>query len=126
MLTKYLTKTALVVDGDQISQQAVVQALIESGWRVTIVETGRSAVYEASLSNFDLIIIDTLPSQKEGSETARTIRKLEEFSGRRATIIGIGSPDDAGQHVDSCIDDYINVPVNKEKFKEKLFLLQEK
>jgi signal transduction histidine kinase/CheY-like chemotaxis protein len=125
MLTKYLTKTALVVDGDQTSQQAVVQALIESGWRVTIVETGRSAIYEASLSNFDLIVIDTLPPQKDGRETARTIRKLEEFSGRRATIIGIGSPDDTGRDVVSGIDDFINVPVNKEKFKERLLLLNE-
>jgi signal transduction histidine kinase/DNA-binding response OmpR family regulator len=125
MLAKYLTKTALVVDGDQTSQQAVVQALIESGWRVTIVETGRSAVYEASLSNFDLIVIDTLPPQADGEETVRTIRKLEEFSGRRASIIGIGSPDDTGRYVDSGIDDFINMPVNKEKFKEKLFQLQE-
>jgi signal transduction histidine kinase/DNA-binding response OmpR family regulator len=125
MLTKYLTKTALVVDGDQTSQQAVVQTLIESGWQVTIVETGRSAVYEASLSNFDLIVIDTLPPQKDGNETARKIRKLEEFSGRHATIISIGSLVESGQYIDSSIDDYITVPVNKEKFKEKLFLLKQ-
>lgn len=126
MLTKYLTSTALVVDGDQTSQLAVVQVLIESGWRVTIVETGRSAVYEASLSNFDLIIIDTVPPQTDGIETARAIRKLEDYSGRRATIIGIGTPVGDGMGVaDEGIDDFIDLPVSKEQFKEKLQLLKE-
>ena len=120
MLSKYLTSTALVVDVDQASQLVVVKVLIESGWRVTIVETGRSALYEASLSNFDLIIIE-VPSQTDGIETARAIRRLEEYSGRRATIIGLGVPvgDEMG------IDDFINLPVSKEQFKEKLQLLKE-
>jgi signal transduction histidine kinase/CheY-like chemotaxis protein len=126
MLTKYLTRTALVVDGDQVSQQKVVQALIESGWRVTIVETGRSAIYEASLSNFDLIVINMVPPQMDGNVTVEKIRKLEDFSGRRATIFGIGAPPDDHGIVDSGIDDYISVPVSKEKFKEKLIPLQDK
>jgi CheY-like chemotaxis protein len=113
------------VDGDQLSQQVVVQALIETGWRVTIVETGRSAVYEASLSNYDLVVIATLPSQKDGRETAQTIRKLEEFSGRRSTIIGIGSREEDGQSVKTGIDEYLSVPVNKEQFKEKLLCLKD-
>ena len=127
MLTKYLTSTALVMGGDQTSQSAVVQVLIELGWRVTIVETGRSAVYEASLSNFDLIIIDTIPPQKDGIETARAIRRLEEFSGRRATIIGIGTRfgDDGEPSADKSIDEFIDLPVSKEQFKEKLQLLKE-
>ena len=63
MLTKYLTTTALVVGGDPISQPEAVKALVESGLRVSIVETGRSAVYEASLSNFDWIMIETAPQE---------------------------------------------------------------
>jgi signal transduction histidine kinase/CheY-like chemotaxis protein len=125
MLTKYLTSTALVVDGDRVSQQAVVQVLIESGWRVTIVETGRSAVYEASLSHFDMIIIDTIPPQTDGIETARAIRRLEEYSGRRATIIGIGAPVGDDSRPSAGIDDFIDFPVSKEQFKEKLQLLKE-
>ena len=125
MLTKYLTSTALVVDGDRTSQQAVVQVLIESGWRVTIVETGRSAVYEASLSHFDMIIIDTIPPQTDGIETARAIRRLEEYSGRHATIIGIGAPVGDGREPSASIDDFIDFPVSKEEFKEKLQLLKE-
>jgi CheY-like chemotaxis protein len=126
MLTKYLTKTALVVDGDQTSQQKVVQALIESGWRVTIVETGRSAVYEVSLSNFDLIVIDMIPPQMDGNVIVKKIRKLEDYSGRRATIFGIGVPTDDQRTAESGIDDYIAIPVSKEQFKEKLIQIQDK
>ena len=127
MLTKYLTTTALVVGGDQISQPAVVKTLVESGWRVSIVETGRSAVYEATLSNFDLIMIETGPSQKDGIDTVRAIRKLEEYSGRRAAIIGIGiPPGDARQDfMDGGLDDFIDLPVSKDQLKEKLQQLRE-
>ncbi len=128
MLTKYLTKTALVVGGDQVSQKAVVRVLIETGWRVTIVETDRSALYEASLSNFDLIVINTA-LVSDGIETARTIRKLEEYSGRHAVIIGIGVPAVASRQegdIHKEIDDFITVPVSVEEFKEKLLLLKEK
>jgi CheY-like chemotaxis protein len=125
---KYLTKTALVVDGERLSQQAIVQVLIESGWRVTIVETDRSALYEASLANFDIIVIDTTPSGSGGAETARAIRKLEEYSGRHTVILGIGVPntDVRRKDIDSGIDDFINIPVSKEEFKEKLLLLKER
>jgi signal transduction histidine kinase/CheY-like chemotaxis protein len=127
MLLKYLTNTALVVDGDQVSQQAVVQVLIESGWRVTIVETDRSALYEASLSNFDLIVINTVPPASDGIETARAIRKLEEYSGRHVIIIGIGVPgEDARKNEsDTAIDDFIRIPVSMEEFREKLLQLKE-
>ncbi len=128
MLLKYLTQKALVVDGERTSQQAIVQVLIESGWRVTIVETDRSALYEASLSNFDLIVIDTTPSGSEGIETSRAIRRLEEYSGRQTVIIGIGVPntDVNRKDIDSVIDDFINIPVSREEFKEKLLLLKER
>ncbi|THB76619.1 MAG: response regulator [Desulfobulbaceae bacterium] len=89
VLTRFLTSTALVVDGNPDSQQKVVEYLIESGWRVTIAESGRSAMYEASLAHFDLIVLDTEMTEADGGETARIIRRLEEYSGRHATIIGI-------------------------------------
>ena len=125
-LLKYLVKTALVIDGERESQQAVVQALVESGWRATIVETVRSALYEASLANFDLIVINTTPPSAEGIETARSIRKLEEYSGRHALIIGVGKPDAAvAQESGWVIDEYLDVPVSKEEIKNKLRLVRE-
>jgi len=120
-LTRYLTSTALVVDGDPISQQKVVEFLIESGWRVTIAESGRSAMYEASLSPFDLILLDTAMAQGDGAETAKIIRRLEEYSGRQALILGIESSD-AGEALEntyreSGVDAFIQRPIDISELK---------
>jgi len=123
-LTRYLTNTALVVDGDPTSQQTVVELLIESGWRVTIAETGRSAMYEASLSPFDLILLDTTLLQGDGVETAKIIRRLEQYSGRKALIIGIessGAGDELEEkYRDSGVDSFIKKPIDIEELKKYL------
>lgn len=123
-LTRYLTSTALVVDGDPGSQQMVVEYLIESGWRVTIAETGRSAMYEASLSPFDLIILDTAMVQGDGVETAKIIRRLEEYSGRRALILGIESGDTDTElekkYKKSGVDSFIKRPIDVEELKKQV------
>ena len=124
VLTRYLTSTALVVDGDPDSQQMIVEYLIESGWRVTIAETGRSAMYEASLSPFDLILLDTEMAQGDGVETARIIRRLEEYSGRRALILGIeGTGANSTlekKYRESGVDAFIERPIELEELKNHL------
>jgi CheY-like chemotaxis protein len=124
VLTRYLTKTALVVDGDPGSQQVVVEYLIESGWRVTIAETGRSAMYEASLSHFDLILLDTEMAQVDGAETARVIRRLEEYSGRHALILGIGNEglneDLEKRYRESGVDEFIRRPFTIHDIEKKV------
>lgn len=122
MLTKYLTNSALVVDSDVESQQQMVRFLVENGWNVTIAESGRLAMYEASLNQFDLILLDTRMPQMDGFEAARVIRKLEEYSGRHASIVGIGAGEtgEAQRCLDSGIDGYIARPVTRAKLDEKL------
>jgi signal transduction histidine kinase/DNA-binding response OmpR family regulator len=124
VLTRYLTNTALVVDGDPVSQQMVVEFLIESGWRVTIAETGRSAMYESSLSPFDLILLDTAMVQGEGAETAKIIRRLEEYSGRRALILGIESSDADDElekkYRESGVNSFIKRPIDIDELKKHM------
>lgn len=126
-LTKYLTPRVLVVGGEPKNQQVLVKALVESGWSVTIAETGRLAKYEASLSNFDLIIIDIMMVGDESVETARTIRKLEEFTGYNAAIIGIGESmvSNKDHFTASGFDSYITFPVSFEELKEKFTALKD-
>jgi len=123
VLTHYLTSTALVVDGDPASQQMVVEYLIESGWRVTIAETGRSAMYEASLSHFDLILLDTEMAEVDGVETARVIRRLEEYSGRHALILGLYSARNQAleaQFKESGVDSFIQRPLRIDRLKKEI------
>ncbi|MDP3480591.1 MAG: response regulator, partial [Desulfoprunum sp.] len=125
ILLKYLTSTALIVDGDPESQQVIVSSLIESGWSVTLAETGRSATYEASLSHFDLILLDTQMPQMDGIEIARIIRKLEEYSGQHSCILGIGGvgADEDRKFLENGLDGYIQRPINATALQAKIALL---
>lgn len=119
LLTKYLTHTALVAESDIESQQLLVRSLIESGWNVTIAESGRSVMYEVCLNNFDLILLDTDMDRMEGVEAAKVIRKLEDFSGRRALIVGIGEGGrESRQECVACgFDDYFQRPFSRDELQ---------
>ena len=125
ILLKYLTSTALIVDGDPESQHVIVSSLIETGWSVTLAETGRSATYEASLSHFDLILLDTQMPQMDGIEIARIIRKLEEYSGQHSCILGIGGvgADEDRKFLENGLDGYIQRPINATTLQAKIALL---
>lgn len=108
MLARFMTKKALVVGSDPTSQHEIIEPLVRSGWAFVIAETGRSAMYEASLSHFDIIVIDASLPVEDGVETVRTIRKMEKYSGYRATILGTGFiGEDEYQHYADCgIDEF--------------------
>lgn len=122
ILIKYLTNTALVVDGDPESQHIIVSSLIEAGWSVTLAETSRSAAYEASLNHFDLILLDTEMPQINGLEVARIIRKLEEYSGQHSSILGIGGAEtETGRRfLEHGLDGYLHKPFTAKSLLEKV------
>lgn len=120
VLAQFLTSRVLVVDGDPASQNIFVRTLVEAGWQVTLAETRRSAMYEASLSHFDLIVFDLSTPEFEGLEAVKTIRQLEEYSGQRTRIFGIGKE---GVHEDLLelgLDGYIQRPVTQDKILHQL------
>lgn len=125
ILIKYLTNTALVVDGDPESQHIIVSSLIEAGWSVTLAETSRSAAYEASLNHFDLILLDTEMPQINGLEVARIIRKLEEYSGQHSSILGIGGAEtETGRRfLEHGLDGYLHKPFTAKSLLEKVAVL---
>ena len=123
VIAKFLTNRALVVDGDPISQNVLVRTLIESGWQVILAETRRSAMYEASLSHFDLIVLDVFTPQLESLKVVKLIRQLEEYSGQRAMIIGVGDTEKVEALQDYGFDGSMVRPVTKEKILKHLDVL---
>ena len=89
---------------------------------MTIADTGRLAMYEASLSHFDLIVIDTSMPVTDMVETVKTIRKLEQFSGCRAKILGVGfdETDDHTLYNDSGIDEFFSRSAMENNFKQRI------
>ncbi len=124
VLNRHLGNTALIADGDSTSQQKVVKFLIESGWQVTLAEPGRAAMYEASISHVNLVLLDLELDPAQGAETARAIRRLEEYSGRHALILGIGASDMSDKLVkkyrDIGVDDFLQRPLDLDTLRQKM------
>jgi CheY-like chemotaxis protein len=120
VLAQFLTSRVLVVDGDPASQNIFVRTLVEAGWQVTLAETQRSAMYEACLSHFDLIVFDLSTPELDGLEAVKTIRQLEEYSGQRTRIFGIGKEGVYEDLLEQGFDGYIQRPVTKDKILRQL------
>jgi signal transduction histidine kinase/CheY-like chemotaxis protein len=120
VLAQFLTSRVLVVDGDPASQNIFVRTLVEAGWQVTLAETQRSAMYEACLSHFDLIVFDLSTPELDGLEAVKTIRQLEEYSGQRTMIFGIGEQNLHGNLLEQGFEGYIQRPVTKDKILNQL------
>ncbi len=123
ILVRFLTSRALVMDSDQQSRNQIVQTLVEEGWRVTIAETGRSAMYEACLAHFSLIIFDLSSSPQEGLEAVRLIRELENYSGQRAMIFGLGGENGAEDLLGFGIDGLLVRAQVNDQLRRQLSLL---
>lgn len=120
VLNKYLTSRALVVVSEVESQQTLVRTLVESGWQVTIAETSRTAMYEVSLSSFDLIVLDITMTENENLKAVKTVRQLEEFSGHRAVIVGMGGKAGREKYLEYGIDGYLDTPLTADKIRIQL------
>ena len=120
VLVKFLTQRALVVDGDPSSQNVLVRTLIESGWQVILAETRRSAMYEASLAHFDLIVLDVSTPHLESMKVVKLIRQLEEYSGWRARIIGVGDGQQTTELQARGFDGVMERPLSKGSIKKHL------
>jgi len=119
VLSRFLTNRALVVNTDPERQHVLVRALVESGWQVTLAENKRSAMYEASLSHFDLIVFDESIEHRESRGAVDMLRKLESFSGQRSVIVAVGGDSVVGVFSENTIDAYWGLPITEEKvFKE--------
>ncbi len=124
VLRRHLTRAALIVLDEMTQQQAVVEYLVEKGWRVTIAETVRSAGYEASLHHFDLVVLDIDHDGGEGAETVRTIRRLEAYSGRHSLILAIRGEQTTAAMTDiyrqSGVDRFLEPPFSAELLERHL------
>lgn len=115
-LARILTRRALVVDGEGTSQHLLLRLLVEAGWQVVLAETRRSAMYEASLSHFDLIVLDISTPHLESLKVAKLIRQLEEYTGRRAVILALGGDRDHNQGgTEDGFDGFLSRPPSKQQ-----------
>ena len=106
----------LLVEDEPRVARFIAKGLREQGIAVDLAEDGEEALYKASLSAYDLIILDVMLPRKNGFEVCRELRG----SGLKAPILMLTARDDIEDRVkglDSGADDYLSKPFD---FKELL------
>ena len=81
-------------------------------------------MYEVSLSHFDLIVFDVAAAESKNLEAVKIIRQLEEYSGQRATIVGVGVDVDGEKCLEYGMDRYISGSLTQDKIKAQLTLVE--
>lgn len=66
-------------------------SLLTAGWEVTSVESGKSAVYEATVSFYSLVIIDVSTPNSGYLETVNNVKRMSAHTGEKQFFIGVGS-----------------------------------
>ncbi|MBI5545545.1 MAG: response regulator [Deltaproteobacteria bacterium] len=106
--------TILVVD-DQPSTGAVIEAgLLAAGYRVTLRESGASALEAFRAQPADLVLLDILMPGLDGFETLRQLRGLP--AGDQTPVVfltALHDPATHGRALASGADDLLSKPVNR-------------
>ena len=64
----------LVVEDEPRMANVIGKGLREQAYAVDIVEDGNAAIYQASINDYDLIVLDVLLPQQDGFEVCRALR----------------------------------------------------
>jgi len=106
----------LLVEDEPRMANVVAKGLRENSYAVDIAEDGDAALYQASINDYDLIILDVLLPQRDGFQVCRELRARGDATPvlmltARATI------DDRVTGFDAGADDYLTKPFS---FRELL------
>ena len=99
----------LVVEDEPAAAAVLVKGLREHAYAVDIAPDGRRALEQASLNDYDVIILDLLLPGMSGLEVCRRLRR----DGAVAPILMLtarGEPDDRVEGLDAGADDYLPKP----------------
>jgi len=110
----------LLVEDESRVAGFIAKGLREQTYAVDIAADGEQALYQASINEYDIVILDVLLPIKDGHAVCRELRA----SGFRAPILMLtarGSVDDRVAGLDSGADDYLAKPFD---FKELLARLR--
>src|SRR5450432_4813660 len=110
----------LLVEDESRIAGFIARGLREQTYAVDIAADGEQALYQASVNEYDIVILDVLLPIKDGHAVCRELRA----AGFRAPILMLtarGSVDDRVAGLDSGADDYLAKPFD---FKELLARLR--
>lgn len=118
------TADILLVEDNHINQIVAQQILNKSGYTVTTVADGESALSTLADSRFRLVLMDVQMPGMDGMETARKIRASDgPVTDKRVPIVAMtayASAEDREGCVESGMNDYIAKPLQIDSFLEMI------
>jgi DNA-binding response OmpR family regulator len=99
----------LLVEDEPRAAQMLAKGLREQGYAVDLARDGHSALYQASLTDYDAIVLDVMMPGLDGFEVCREIRRL----GSSVPILMLTARDAVDSRIsglDSGADDYLIKP----------------
>ncbi len=106
----------LLVEDEPAAAQMLAKGLREQGYATDVSSDGETAVYEASIYDYDLVILDVMLPRKDGFAVCREIRA----AGSTSAVLMLSARDGIDDRVtglDSGADDYLTKPFD---FRELL------
>jgi DNA-binding response OmpR family regulator len=105
----------LVVEDEPRMANVIAKGLRENSYAVDIAEDGDAALYQASINDYDLIVLDVLLPRRDGFEVCRALRRRGDSTPilmltARATV------DDRVNGFDAGADDYLTKPFSFREF----------
>lgn len=113
--------SVLVVDDDAINRDLITRHLVRAGYRVVLADSGRAALEELAIGDYDLVLLDVMMPGMDGFEVLRRIRCAG--SRRPPLVILISAYDDMGHAVRGIelgAEDYLPRPFDPVLLKERV------
>jgi heavy metal response regulator len=99
----------LIVEDQKKTAQFIRKGLVEQGYAADVVTDGREAESQASLHDYDLIILDVMLPGQDGMQVCRNLRRLKVHV-PILMLTALNSTDDKVKGLDSGADDYLSKP----------------
>jgi CheY-like chemotaxis protein len=105
----------LLAENNPVNQRLEVLLLEKMGHEVRVVGTGTEVLAVLERQDFDLVLMDVQMPEMDGLEAVAAIRRREQGSGRRVSVVALTAYAMRGER-ERCLaagmDDYLTKPVN--------------
>jgi signal transduction histidine kinase/CheY-like chemotaxis protein len=104
----------LIAEDNVVNQQLIRRLVERQGHTALIVDTGRGAIEAVEEGEFDVVLMDVQMPEMDGFEATAEIRRREQLSGKRHTIIAMTAHAMSGDRercISAGMDDYLSKPI---------------